>query len=865
LLIIPARLPDNEGMKQTLFDLEDFVSPRQPEASRALYAQVLVNVAAKSLQGQIFTYRVPEEFTDIIAVGQPVLVSFGRQDVTGFITELRDSYDGLHQLKNISDILDETPLFDAAYYDFIRWVADYYATPIPQVLECALPANLVQKTRKMVFSGPDMTDPVALEKLNREKHARKALQLIDFLYKNAPPMDDWMAQKGYSPKYLAGQLRISNPVMRQLLARLKALGIVVVENELKEKTAPKTVKMLALNPETSAGEELSKRQREILDYLQKQHADVPLQTAMSELGAGLPTLKRMERNGLLRIYETRQARDPLALLNNVRELREFKLSPSQQRAFDRVVSGDNEAPYLLYGVTGSGKTEVYMSLTRHTLEQGQSVLVMVPEIALTSQIARRFIQHFGAENIALWHSNLSNGEKADTWHKLQTGALKILIGARSAIWAPMKNLGMILIDEEHESSYKQDSPAPRYNAKTLAIELSRRTGAKLVLGSATPEVSVYAEALKNNRVLHLSERFGGREMAQVQIIDMKQERGHGNTAQLSRALEEALRANLAAGEQSIVLLNRRGFYTTIQCTLCDHVFGCPNCDVAVTYHRTSNRVHCHYCGHEDERPQYCPVCASLELNSSGVGTQRIEEEIIKKMPTARVLRLDSDVLQRKNAYFEIFEAFSAGEADILIGTQMVAKGLDVANVTLVGVISADSSFALPDYKSAERGFQLLTQVAGRAGRGEKPGRVIIQAIQTQHMVLQHSQNQDYQSFYNEEITSRESLGFPPYSQLFRFIVSSENEKTARQFIQTATAHLQLRAREANLSRQLHLMGPAPCVLPRIQGRYRFHVLVKNFAGAEGHRLIADFYRKACENRLPEDVNFILDIDAQSLL
>lgn len=856
-------------MKQgTLPDIEGWLS-RPTKSTGALYAQVLVNVAAKSLQGQIFTYRVPAEFLDVVQVGQPVLVSFGRQqDVTGFITELSEQYDGLHKLKDISDILDETPLFDEAYYDFIRWVADYYAVPVAQVLDCALPANLVQKARKMVFSAPSMRDPAVIEKLNREPDARKALQLIDFMYKNAPPPDDdsnWMSQKGYSPRYLATKLRISNPQMRRLLTRLKALGIVVIETELREKTAPKTVRMVSCNPELPKTVELTKRQQEILAAIQEREQDLPLQTVVSELGVSPSTLKRMESLGILRFYEARQTRDPLALLNNIRQLRNFELSPGQQKAFDAVVSGDNEAPYLLYGVTGSGKTEVYMSLARHMLEQGKSVLVMVPEIALTSQIARRFIRHFGSENIALWHSNLSDGEKADTWQKLQSGELKILIGARSAIWAPMRNLGLILIDEEHESSYKQDSPAPRYNAKTLAKELARRTGAKLVLGSATPEVSVFFEARENKRILHLSERFGGRAMARVQIVDMKQERGHGNQSLLSRELEDALRANLNAGEQSIILLNRRGFYTTIQCSVCDYVFGCPNCDVAVTYHRTKNRVCCHYCDHEDERPQYCPVCASLELNSSGVGTQRIEEEVLKKLPSARVLRIDSDVLQRKNAYFEIFEAFSAGEADILIGTQIVAKGLDVANVTLVGVVSADASFALPDYKSAERGFQLLTQVAGRAGRGEKPGRVIIQAIQTQHMVLRHSQNQDYRSFYEEEIVGREQHGFPPYSQLFRFIVSCENEKTAQQFIQAASAHLMLLIREADLSGQLTLMGPAPCVLPRIQGRYRFHLLVKNFAGETGHRLITDFYRRACENRLPEDVNFILDIDAQSLL
>lgn len=850
--------------QQTLLDISGWTQSQNNAGSSACYAQVLVNITAKGIQEQIFTYQVPAEFSAIVQVGQPVLVPFGAQDLTGFITELSDTYNGHYKLKEITDILDETPLFNADYFDFIRWVAEYYAAPIPQVLDCALPANLVQKTKKMVFSGQYMTDPTVRSHLNRDKHAHKALQLIDFLYKNAPPLEDILAQKGYTPKYLATQLRMPNKLINQLVARLKTLGIVSVETELRSKTAPKTIKMVRLQP-IAKEQELSKRQKEIVDHLEKNDANMPLQSLMSELGTGLPTVKRLESQGIVSIYEVQKTRDPLALLHKIQQGYEFQLAPSQKRAFESIINGDSNAPYLLYGVTGSGKTEVYMSLTRHTIEQGLAVLVMVPEIALTSQIARRFIRYFGAENIALWHSNLSDGEKADTWNKLQAGELKILIGARSAIWAPMKNLGMILIDEEHESSYKQDSPAPRYNAKTLALELAKRTGAKLVLGSATPEISCFYEAIETNRILHLSERFGGREMAKVQIVDMKQERSHGNQSQLSRPLEEALRANLAAGEQSIILLNRRGFYTTIQCTVCDHIFGCNQCDVALTYHRTKNKVCCHYCGYEDERPQYCPVCASLELNSSGVGTQRIEEEILKKLPDARVLRIDSDVLQRKNAYFEIFEAFSGGEADILIGTQIVAKGLDVANVTLVGVISADASFALPDYKSAERGFQLLTQVAGRAGRGEKPGRVIVQAVQTQHMVLQHSQQQDYRSFYEEEIRAREGLHFPPYSQLFRFIVSCENEKKAQEFIQTAAAHLRLLLREQKLDNNTQFMGPAPCVLPRIQGRYRFHLLIKNMAGSTGHKLIADFYRRALENRLPEDINFILDIDAQSLL
>lgn len=852
---------------------QTLLSPRSTPGSAGgtQYAKVLVNVNVQTLQDRIFTYRVPEEYADIIEVGQPVLVSFGaQQDLTGFVTELAGAYEGSYKLKEIGDLMDETPLFDATYYDFIRWVSDYYATPVSQVLQTALPANLIQKAKKVVTAGPHLSNPLALAKIQHEKSGRKALELVDFLYRNTPDFEEAqrVGAKGYSPRYLANRLRLPFRETNRLLARLKTLGIVQVETELSGKTAPRMIRLVRLTQEFDEErmpDKLTPRQREIMAFLRDKPGGLPLRQLLETLGTTLATVKKLETSGLLTVTEVEERRDPLALYRKLLDKTHFTLSPSQQQAMDAVEVGDNMAPYLLYGVTGSGKTEVYMSLARRTLEEGRSVLVMVPEIALTSQIARRFISHFGAENIALWHSNLSDGEKADTWQKLRSGELKILIGARSAIWAPMKNLGMILIDEEHEGSYKQDSPAPRYHAKTLALELARRTGAKVVLGSATPEVASFYEARKNSRILHLRERFGGRQLADVRIVDMKQEHAHGSRGQLSRTLREELERNLEAGEQSIILLNRRGFYTIIQCSLCDYVFMCPNCDVAVTYHRSRNMVCCHYCGYEAGRPQYCPVCAGMDLDHSGVGTQRIEAEIVAALPGARVVRLDSDIMQKRHAHREIFEAYSAGEIDILVGTQIVAKGLDVANVTLVGVISADSAFMMPDYKSAERGFQLLTQVAGRAGRGEKPGRVIIQSVQTQHMVLQHAQRQDYDGFYEEEITQRETSCFPPFSQLFRFIVSCENETRARQFIETAAMHLRQVIAEADADRQVRLMGPAPCVLPRIQGKYRYHLLVRNTAGEPGRKLVAGFYRRAMEARLPDDLHFMLDIDAQSLL
>ena len=834
------------------------------------YARVLVNVTFKSKQEPIFTYVVPEAFQKSARVGQPVLVPFGGQTVTGFIIALENEFEGAFNLKEIADILDETPLFDADYFDFIQWVAEYYATPVSTVLDAALPANLLQKVQKRVYPGPFASNPVALHRLPPAE-ANKAARVVEYLRASTPEpsASGKVTLKGFSPKHLAERFKFSLKGMNQMLAKLKHLGLVEIQTDLSKKTAVKTIKTVILlddglgkiGPEMEKPESLTARQQAIVDYLKFQGRPLPLQTVLDEVRTTAPTLKKLQELNVLEIVDMPVIRDPLSYYDRAAEKSSFELSMMQQKAMDTVINGDSDSPYLLYGVTGSGKTEVYLSLTRAALEQGKSVLLMVPEIALTSQIARRFINYFGSDNIALWHSNLSDGERADTWRKIQSGDLRILIGARSGVWVPMPKLGMILIDEEHDGSFKQDSPAPRYNAKELAEELARRTNSRIVLGSATPEISTFHRAQRDGRILHLPERFGGRNMAEVMIADMKKEKSEGNQGYLSRQLAEELKKNLEAQEQSIILLNRRGFYTTITCVLCDYVFMCPNCDVAVTFHRTKNTVCCHYCGYESQAPRYCALCASMELSHSGVGTQRIEDEVVKKFPDARVLRLDSDVMQRKHAYREIFEAFSNGDADILIGTQMVAKGLDIANVTLVGVISADSAFALPDYKSGERGFQLLTQVAGRAGRGEKPGRVVIQAVQTMHPVLALSKQQDYLSFYKYEIENREITHFPPYSQLFRFIISCENEAKGSQYTDAAAGHLRAWLKEHDIEDTM-FMGPAPCVLPRIQGRYRFHFLVKNMAGETGHKAIAEFYKKA---EVPEDINFILDIDAQSLL
>ncbi len=821
------------------------------------FGQVMLDVNTTALEGRTFTYKIPEELRSETAIGTPVMVPFGRQPaLLGYIVGFSEDPGGTFSVRDITDVLDNTPIFDAGYLGFLKWVADYYAASLYQVLHCALPSHILQKIRKEIALEEHAINPLVLETLDPFER-----RIISYLLSK---------KRAFTPKYLAGQLKVPLKKFNQSVIRLRNLGMIRVHSNVSQAPAPKRLKRIRLlKPEAE-----TPKQRQLLSLLEDQ-GGIAFQ---KDIKASSGMLKKLVEQRAIVIEESEVIRDPLAYLASVGKIREYTLSKNQRQVVDAVMARNepNEIsqPLLLHGVTGSGKTEVYMSLTEETLTQGKSVLIMVPEIALTSQIARRFTERFGQENIALWHSNLSEGERADTWRRLARGDLKIIIGARSAVFAPLKNLGLIIMDEQHDASFKQESPAPRYHARTLAEERAKRFGARLVMGSATPDVADYYGARKEGRVLRLTERFGGRSLAHVQVVDMKRERNRGKSGILSQELQEALAHNLKAGEQSLVLINRRGFHTLIQCQDCNTVCHCPSCDVSLTYHRHENQVRCHHCGYTTVTPQFCNQCASSQIIQTGTGTQRVEEEIKKYFPEARLLRLDSDVSMKKDAFRQILDGFSAGEADILVGTQMVAKGLDIANVTLVGVINADSSFYLPDYRSSERGFQLLTQVAGRAGRGEKSGRVVFQSMDPAHPVMRFSKEQNYDSFFEYETLSRQNMLFPPFCQLFRIIVMGLDDIVAHQYVQALVEHLKHRISQASesietlekgektLDQSMLLLGPAPCVISRIQGQFRYHCLIKNNAGATGHRLITDFYQSL---KTPEGMRIILDVDSQSLL
>lgn len=556
----------------------------------------------------------------------------------------------------------------------------------------------------------------------------------------------------------------------------------------------------------------------------------------------------------------RKPRKENAALQKNEENKEHKLSPEQQKVYEEIkhVNAQNS---LLYGITGSGKTEIYFKLIEDTIKEGKNVLFMAPEIALVSQLTIRTIKRFGADKVAIWHSSISEAEKYSVWQKLRQDEIKILFGARSAVFAPIKNLGLIIIDEEHDTSYKQTMPNPRYCAKHVAKELAKLHGAKIISGSATPDVESFWEAQNTNSLFELKNRYNNAQLPDVSIVDMKSERIDGNPGIFSRTLINRTKETIERGEQVIFLINRRGFSTYTQCMECAQVLECKKCAIPLIYHSQTNSWRCHYCGYEVKHPK-CENCGSEELENFGTGSQRVEEIAKKIFEGMSVARLDSDSLNKKNEHIEILQKFQNGGINILIGTQMIAKGLDNPNVTLVGVINADLSFNLPDYRSSERGFSLLTQVAGRSGRGGHKGKVIFQTYNPQNLFLQKAKEQDYISFFEKEKELRQEYDYPPYSKIIRIIISSKEEFKAEHACLEIATHLENYIKKLSLDERIIVLGPTPCVIGKIRGEWRYNILIKNKLEQKGHDTVLGFLRKII---LPNDIKMITDVDPSDIL
>ena len=573
------------------------------------------------------------------------------------------------------------------------------------------------------------------------------------------------------------------------------------------------------------------KQRALYELIESLGGHAPVEHLLEQLRFSPSVLKGLVARGLVEVRDEVVSRDPFAT-RPTSEPKRLEPTPEQQHAIDSLAAAKPGEVFLLHGITGSGKTLVYIELLRRVLDRGQTAIVLVPEIALTPQTVDRFRAVFG-DRIAVLHSALSDGERYDEWLALERGAKRVAVGARSAIFAPLRNLGAIVVDEEHEQSYKQGE-SPRYHAREVAIVRAREEGAVVVLGSATPSLESWLNATTGKyRLLELPERVGGGRLPSVEVVDLREQQklpsGGGALDPfryvIGESLEEALRDRLARHEQSILLLNRRGYASFVQCGSCGHVATCPHCSISLTYHRTPERLVCHYCEHAEPPRFQCERCSGTMLRQKGLGTQQVERLLAERFPSARIARMDVDTTSAKWAHAEILDRVGAGEVDVLLGTQMIAKGLDFPNVTLVGVIDADVGINLPDFRASERCFQLLSQVAGRAGRGPKGGRVLIQTRVPAHHAVRFAVAHDFHAFVKEELEGREKPTYPPFVRVANVVFSGLTEDETARLATTAATWLHALVRKAKLD-GLTIVGPAPCPVQRIKSRWRWHLLLK---------------------------------------
>ena len=801
-------------MQTTLFE--------QPQQK---YASALVNI--KGLGVKTFSYLIPDEMKDKIQIGQAILVPFGRQGlVNAFCVGFSDYLAGDFKVKKISKIIDETPLFSIDYLKLLEWVANYYCCDLVTVLNAAIPMKLIEKASKT---------ETLIEFEKYDGATKRQTEILKLLEKS-----------GKMPLILFEKYAKTT---RATVKKLETLGCVKL---YQEELYRNPLDILQIT-EREALFELSGDQKKVYEGIKEQLCSYAAKQLGSEAARDSEGDKTIGQWGDKPETET----NPSPLWTQPSQTIDNCLERGKGR-----VRGTNHPEILLHGVTASGKTEVYFKLIDDTIKAGKNVLFLAPEIALASQLTKRLAKKFGTEDVAIWHSSISDGERYDVWQKLYKNEIKILAGARSAVFAPLKDIGLIIIDEEHESAYKQTTPAPRYDARVVARKLAEFHNCPLLLGSATPDISTYYRAVNTGNLFELKKRYNDAKVPPVLVINMQEYGRAAYKSVISKPMQVEIKETLEQGKQVILLINRRGFSTYTQCQACGHVIECPNCAIPMIWHAKDQMLKCHYCNHVERFPDVCPACGSDAFKNSGTGTQKIEQYIKDLFPENNVERIDSDILVRKGEHIRLLEKFQRGDIDILVGTQMIAKGLDNPNVTLVGVISADASFNLPDFRASERGFQLLTQVAGRAGRGEFAGKVLFQTYNPDFYALESAKSQNYGEFYETEIAAREEFDYPPFSQIIRLILSSQNGFRAEKSAQEIAMRLCLMVEKFGISERLEVLGPSPCVIERLNSQYRFQILIKNKMGEKGHRFVSSFLNKIT---MPKDIRLAIDVDPLDIL
>jgi len=763
------------------------------------FASVIVDVPTMQTD-RAFDYEIKKEWIGIVKPGMRVIVPFGPRKVQGFVIDVKDT-PNFDKVKPIDQLLDPAPILNEELLKLGQWLTETTLCYQITAFQAMLPAALKAKYKKELVIKKGQ----AIENLHPD--------IQNLFFQNGRVEWEFVHKSKYF-KQIQQEIENGNIEIKYLVQQKtnklteKHIKPIVTKNELKE---------IANHLPKQAN-----KQKIILTFFIENNQSIPLKQLLEETNSTVSSVKALINKRIL-------AEEQIEIYRNPYENEEFKktkplpLTDEQQKAIGPILSSIEKKKhdvFLLYGVTGSGKTEIYLQAIQQVLNQGKEAIVLVPEISLTPQMVHRFKSRFGSQ-VAVLHSGLSTGEKYDEWRKIYRKEVKLVVGARSAIFAPFQNLGIVIIDEEHESSYKQEE-SPRYHARDVAIWRGKQHYCPVVLGSATPTLESFARAHKGvYHLLPLKERVNKRPLPSIEIVDMREELRKGNRTMFSESLLEKLKDRIQKGEQSVLFLNKRGYSSFVMCRDCGYVMECPHCDISLTYHRFDQKLKCHYCGFETFMPQKCSQCQSEYIRYFGTGTQRVEEELTKVLPEAKVIRMDNDTTNRKGAHERLLKSFGNKEANILLGTQMIAKGLDFPDVTLVGVLTADTMLNLPDFRSAEKTFQLLTQVSGRAGRHHLPGEVVIQTYAPEHYSISLAQKHNFDQFYQKEMYMRKLHAYPPYYYLILITVSHEDLTKVVKVCEQISQYL-----KGRLSNEAIILGPVSSAIPRIKDRYRYQCMIK---------------------------------------
>ena len=826
------------------------------------YAKVIVRNNS-IYTDNLFTYEIPEFLENELEVGHRILVPFGKgnKPTEAFVFEITNIIEEGIKSKYVVDILDEKPIFKLSDLELVRWMKNRYLCTYIDCINLIYPKGYKLNNYKVVILSENIKDTMDMclykESLNLNENE---IFIIETLLNNKRKIKMDKLKK------------IKN--INNILDKMKRKNLIDIKWEYKDHKNEKKICYVSLSMDKEYIEDyisenkinLGNKQKEIVEFL-KYNSSVEINDLLEILNASKQSITSLVGKNLITLEIKDYYRSPESIYES--ECKKITLNEEQEYAINKVTSemfNDNKKPYMIHGVTGSGKTEVYMEIIEYALNQGLDSIVLVPEISLTPQTISRFKNRFG-DIVGVFHSQLSEGEKHDVYKAIKLGKIRILIGARSALFAPFSSLGVVIIDEFHEGAYKSEKN-PKFNAIEVARYLVMKKNISLVLGSATPSIDEYYKAVNGDyELISIKNRANKNPLPKIEIVDMKNELSNGNKSILSNKLHLEIENAIRNNNQVILFLNRRGYANFVSCRSCGYVFQCENCDISLTYHKGKNLGRCHYCGYEKEIPKECPECGSHYVKPFGTGTQKIEEEIKNIFRGVRVLRMDKDTTSKKGSLEEILNKFRNKEADILIGTQMLSKGLDFENVTLVGILSADMILNFPDFKSAETTFQLVTQVAGRAGRSEKEGKVVLQTYDTDHYSIRRAINYDYEGFFEDEIKIRKAFGYSPFNNMLSVVISGNNEKMVEQNARAMYNSIIYLLENRGIKEFDFILGPNPCSISKINHNYRWQILFKD--DNIEINLLKGIIKYICITKrevvFNKDINISIDINPNSVL